>query len=94
MPNNTLNSILDSKLSFFLTRSLNKGNVEPVIPEILGIDRFRGRVVHTGVYKSSSNFRNQRVLVIGCGNFGMEVSLELCRLGSRTFSPSKASYGV
>ena len=51
------------------------------MPEILSIERFRGRVVHTGVYKSSFDFRNQSVLVIGCGNFGMEVSLELCRLG-------------
>ena len=65
-----------------------------MIPEILGVERFRGRVVHTGVYKSSSDFRNHRVLVIGCGNFGMEVSLELCRLGSRTFSPRPALHMV
>ena len=47
------------------------------MPKIMGIERFRGRVVHIGVYKSSSDFRNQSVLVIGCGNFGMEVSLEV-----------------
>ena len=65
-----------------------------MIPEILGVERFRGRVVHTCVYKSNSDFRNQRVLVIGCGNFGMEVSLELCKLGSRTFSPRPALHMV
>lgn len=54
-------------------------NAEPVIPEIAGIERFRGTVVHTSVYKSGSDFRNQRVLVVGCGNSGMEVSLDLCR---------------
>ncbi|CBI20984.3 unnamed protein product, partial [Vitis vinifera] len=54
-------------------------NAEPLIPEILGLERFRGRVVHTSVYKSGSDFRNQRVLVVGCGNSGMEVSLDLCR---------------
>ncbi|EXC35661.1 Flavin-containing monooxygenase YUCCA4 [Morus notabilis] len=54
-------------------------NADPVVPEILGIDRFQGRVVHTSGYKSGFQFRNQRVLVVGCGNSGMEVSLDLCR---------------
>ncbi|XP_073129504.1 probable indole-3-pyruvate monooxygenase YUCCA4 isoform X3 [Henckelia pumila] len=54
-------------------------NAEPVIPEIQGMDKFQGPVMHTSVYKSGSEFQNQRVLVVGCGNSGMEVSLDLCR---------------
>ncbi|KAL2517618.1 putative indole-3-pyruvate monooxygenase YUCCA4 [Abeliophyllum distichum] len=54
-------------------------NAEPVVPEIQGIENFQGPVIHTSVYKSGSEFRNQRVLVVGCGNSGMEVSLDLCR---------------
>ena len=54
-----------------------------MIPEILGLERFWGRVVHTGVYKSSSDFINQRVLVAGCGNFDMEVSLDLYRYNAK-----------
>ncbi|KAF3447192.1 hypothetical protein FNV43_RR12372 [Rhamnella rubrinervis] len=54
-------------------------NAEPVIPEIFGIEKFHGRIAHTSAYKSGSDFRNQRVLVVGCGNSGMEVSLDLCR---------------
>ncbi|KAJ0031456.1 hypothetical protein Pint_12733 [Pistacia integerrima] len=54
-------------------------NAEPVTPEIAGIEKFNGPVVHTSEYKSGSEFRNQRVLVVGCGNSGMEVSLDLCR---------------
>jgi indole-3-pyruvate monooxygenase len=54
-------------------------NAEPVIPHIHGLDKFQGPIRHTSVYKSGSDFRNQRVLVIGCGNSGMEVSLDLCR---------------
>lgn len=54
-------------------------NAEPVIPEIPGMERFCRTVVHTSMYKSGSEFKNQRVLVIGCGNSGMEVSLDLCR---------------
>ncbi|XP_073120404.1 probable indole-3-pyruvate monooxygenase YUCCA4 [Henckelia pumila] len=54
-------------------------NAEPNVPEIHGIERFRGPVLHTSVYKSGSEFQKQRVLVVGCGNSGMEVSLDLCR---------------
>ncbi|KAK6162147.1 hypothetical protein DH2020_001988 [Rehmannia glutinosa] len=54
-------------------------NAEPVIPEIHGIEKFQGPVMHTSVYKSGSEFQKQRVLVVGCGNSGMEVSLDLCR---------------
>nr|DAD44801.1 TPA_asm: hypothetical protein HUJ06_003031 [Nelumbo nucifera] len=52
-------------------------NAEPVIPEISGIDKFRGPVMHSSDYKSGADFQNQKVLVVGCGNSGMEVSLDL-----------------
>ncbi|KAG2691572.1 hypothetical protein I3843_08G015300 [Carya illinoinensis] len=57
-------------------------NAEPVIPEIAGIGRFHGPIVHTSAYKSGSDFAGQRVLVVGCGNSGMEVSLDLSRHGA------------
>ncbi|KAI3993160.1 hypothetical protein MKX01_009903 [Papaver californicum] len=52
-------------------------NAEPVIPEISGVEKFHGSVIHTSVYKSCSDFKNQKVLVMGCGNSGMIVSLDL-----------------
>ncbi|KAG8375495.1 hypothetical protein BUALT_Bualt10G0105800 [Buddleja alternifolia] len=54
-------------------------NADPYVPEIQGIERFDGAVLHTSLYRSGSEFSKQRVLVIGCGNSGMEVSLDLCR---------------
>ncbi|KAF2286888.1 hypothetical protein GH714_034995 [Hevea brasiliensis] len=54
-------------------------NAESVIPEIVGMEKFNGPVIHTSMYKSGSEFKNQSVLVVGCGNSGMEVSLDLCR---------------
>ncbi|XP_043726013.1 probable indole-3-pyruvate monooxygenase YUCCA4 [Telopea speciosissima] len=53
-------------------------NAEPVIPEIPGMDRFHGPIIHTSMYQSGEEFRNQKVLVIGCGNSGMEVCFDLC----------------
>ncbi|KAI3728268.1 hypothetical protein L6452_16901 [Arctium lappa] len=53
-------------------------NAEAVVPEIKGIERFHGEVQHTAEYRSGSSFRGKKVLVVGCGNSGMEVSLDLC----------------
>ncbi|WOL08329.1 indole-3-pyruvate monooxygenase YUCCA2 isoform X1 [Canna indica] len=53
-------------------------NAEAVVPEIAGMEEFKGPVVHTSLYRSGDVYRNKRVLVVGCGNSGMEVSLDLC----------------
>lgn len=53
-------------------------NAEAVVPEIEGSDEFGGDIRHTSLYKSGEDFRGKRVLVVGCGNSGMEVCLDLC----------------
>ncbi|KAF3783858.1 Indole-3-pyruvate monooxygenase [Nymphaea thermarum] len=53
-------------------------NAEAVIPDIPGAADFSGLLVHTSCYKSGAAFRRKRVLVVGCGNSGMEVCLDLC----------------
>ncbi|KAL2486102.1 putative indole-3-pyruvate monooxygenase YUCCA8 [Abeliophyllum distichum] len=53
-------------------------NAERVMPEIEGLKNFGGEVIHACDYKSGENFRGKNVLVVGCGNSGMEVSLDLC----------------
>ncbi|KAL8101686.1 indole-3-pyruvate monooxygenase YUCCA6-like [Apium graveolens] len=53
-------------------------NAEEVVPEIRGIKEFKGQIVHTSCYKSGDAFKGQKVLVVGCGNSGMEVCLDLC----------------
>ncbi|KAG6488614.1 hypothetical protein ZIOFF_049861 [Zingiber officinale] len=53
-------------------------NAEPMVPAIPGVADFRGTVLHTSAYRSGEAYRGQRVLVVGCGNSGMEVALDLC----------------
>ena len=53
-------------------------NAEAVVPEIEGMGVFKGPVVHTSEYRSGDVFGEKRVLVVGCGNSGMEVCLDLC----------------
>nr|QLD98960.1 YUCCA2 [Lilium sp. c110941] len=53
-------------------------NAEAVVPEIEGVGEFKGGVIHTSSYKSGEVFQGKKVLVVGCGNSGMEVCLDLC----------------
>ncbi|KAG6409644.1 hypothetical protein SASPL_127685 [Salvia splendens] len=70
----TLDSIYVSRWLIVATGE----NAEPVIPEIHGLRRFKGPVIHASEYRSGSEFAEKKVLVVGCGNSGMEVSLDLC----------------
>jgi cation diffusion facilitator CzcD-associated flavoprotein CzcO len=59
-------------------------NAEPVWPEgVEGMDVYRGPVMHTSTYKRGGEFTGKKVLVVGCGNSGMEVSLDLCNNGAK-----------
>lgn len=53
-------------------------NAEEVVPKIEGMSEFVGQIVHTSGYKTGECFYGKRVLVVGCGNSGMEVCLDLC----------------
>lgn len=58
-------------------------NAEAVVPEIEGMREFGGPIRHTSLYKSGLEFKGKRVLVVGCGNSGMEVCLDLCNHNAR-----------
>lgn len=58
-------------------------NAEEVVPEIDGMGDFGGTLIHTSLYKSGDAFKGKKVLVVGCGNSGMEVCLDLCNNGAR-----------
>ncbi|KAF5196864.1 Flavin-containing monooxygenase [Thalictrum thalictroides] len=53
-------------------------NAERVMPEIEGLAEFKGHITHACEYKSGEDYQGKRVLVVGCGNSGMEVCLDLC----------------
>lgn len=58
-------------------------NAEEVVPDIEGMNQFEGPILHTSSYKTGELFRGKSVLVVGCGNSGMEVCLDLCNYNAR-----------
>ncbi|XP_015966508.1 indole-3-pyruvate monooxygenase YUCCA2 [Arachis duranensis] len=60
-------------------------NAEEVVPQIEGMGEFEGPILHTSLYKSGSLFSGKNVLVVGCGNSGMEVCLDLSNHNAKPF---------
>jgi indole-3-pyruvate monooxygenase len=58
-------------------------NAVPCLPRWRGQERFRGRVLHSSEYRSGESFRGQSVLVVGLGNSGGEIAVDLHEHGAR-----------
>jgi len=58
-------------------------NREPVMPLLPGQQDFAGRVLHSRDYRNAQPFQGQRVLVVGMGNTGAEIALDLAEQGVR-----------
>ncbi|KAM7501530.1 hypothetical protein LguiB_000434 [Lonicera macranthoides] len=69
-------------------------NAERVMPDIEGLQEFGGEVIHASEYKSGEKYSGKKVLVVGCGNSGMEVSLDLSNHGAKPSMVVRSSVHV
>lgn len=56
-------------------------NRVPHRPELPGEQAFRGEILHSRAYRRAEPFRSKRVLVVGMGNTGAEIALDLAEQG-------------
>lgn len=54
------------------------------VPEIVGLQSFRGETIHSSSYKSGNDYVGKSVLVVGCGNSGFEIAHDLAVHGANT----------
>ncbi len=59
-------------------------NRVPHIPTWPGREGFAGEVIHSGAYRNGRAFKGRRALVVGAGNSGAEIALDLWESGART----------
>ncbi|RLN22280.1 hypothetical protein C2845_PM07G06360 [Panicum miliaceum] len=59
-------------------------NDEKFVPEVPGLEAFPGPVVQAAEYRSAEGMRGKAVLVVGCGNSGMEIAYDLASAGAVT----------
>ncbi|KAK8936884.1 putative indole-3-pyruvate monooxygenase YUCCA4 [Platanthera zijinensis] len=60
-------------------------NAEPVVPEMKGMEAFKGEMMHSSEFRNGADYAGKRVLVVGCGNSGMEMCLDLCKHAAAPF---------
>jgi indole-3-pyruvate monooxygenase len=57
-------------------------------------ERFRGPVLHSSRYRNGEAFAGQRVLVVGAGNTGAEIALDLAERGAQPILAVRAPVNV
>jgi cation diffusion facilitator CzcD-associated flavoprotein CzcO len=66
---------------------------EPFVPEYPGT--FAGEVIHSSANNRPDSFRGRRVLVVGAGNSGADIAVDVARVASRTaISMREATYVI
>ncbi|KAF3440125.1 hypothetical protein FNV43_RR18403 [Rhamnella rubrinervis] len=59
-------------------------NSEGYIPQLSGFESFKGEFMHSSKYENGKAFSGKEVLVIGCGNSGMEIAYDLTNYNVKT----------
>jgi putative flavoprotein involved in K+ transport len=58
-------------------------NNEPFMPDYPGKEAFSGELRHASAYRNASPYRGRDVLVVGSGNTGAEIAVDLVEGGAR-----------
>ncbi len=58
-------------------------NHSPFLPHWPGCERFAGELVHSSAYRNARPYRGRDVLVVGAGNSGAEIAVDLVEGGAR-----------
>ena len=56
-------------------------NGVPNLPSLPGMESFRGTAIHAAEYRNANPYQGKRTLVVGCGNSGAEIALDLAEQG-------------
>lgn len=51
------------------------------VPDVPGLNGFQGMTIHASGYRNPAPFKGKRTLVVGCGNSGAEIALDLAEHG-------------
>ena len=66
----------------------------PNVPELPGLRDFRGIIWHSREYRNGAAFRGENVLVVGMGNTGAEIALDLLEHGANPVISVRAPVNI
>ncbi|XP_001372704.2 flavin-containing monooxygenase 5-like isoform X2 [Monodelphis domestica] len=67
-------------------------HVEPYLPlaSFPGLKKFKGKILHSWEYKHPGNFRDKRVVMIGLGNSGADITVDLSHAVKKVFLSTRS----
>lgn len=69
-------------------------NALPRRPGWTGLDGFPGRVLHSSDYRNPAGFEAKRVLVVGFGNSGADIALDLAEGGAKVLMSARSPVNI
>ncbi|CAN6222581.1 unnamed protein product [Urochloa humidicola] len=63
---------------------------EPRLPSIRGMEMWRRRQLHSHSYRTPEPFRGEVVVVVGCGESGLDIATELCGVAKEVHLVAKS----
>jgi len=69
-------------------------NRVPFLPQWTGQQDFEGKILHSSTYKNPKPFAHQKVLVVGMGNSGAEIALDLSEQGAEAWLSVRGAVNI
>jgi dimethylaniline monooxygenase (N-oxide forming) len=63
-------------------------HAEKKMPRFQGQDKFEGKMVHSHDYTDFRGYEGKRVIVVGIGNSGVDVTVELSKISDQVCRPT------
>ncbi|CAM5160866.1 unnamed protein product [Natator depressus] len=71
-------------------------HIDPYLPLecFPGVEKFKGKIMHSREYKYPEEFRDKRIVVVGLGNSGVDISLDLSHTTKQVFLSTRTGAWV
>lgn len=57
----------------------------PYMPDIPGVNKFKGTLIHSSQYRSPEKFKDRQVVIVGGGNSGAQILAEVSKVADTTW---------
>ncbi|XP_040066569.1 flavin-containing monooxygenase 5-like [Ixodes scapularis] len=84
-----LNGGVDRRETFDAVLVASGHNGFPNVPTFKGIEKFKGKIVHTHSLKDAEQFKDRRVAVVGIGNSGIDAAVDVSRVAAEVYLSSR-----
>ncbi|CAN8026540.1 unnamed protein product, partial [Ixodes persulcatus] len=66
----------------------------PNVPTFKGLEKFKGKIMHTHSLKAPDQFKDRRVAVVGIGNSGIDAAVDVSRVAAEVYLSSRGGAWV